>query len=84
MYEVAAQFRVYLVPELRGVLVVVFVKPQVFITLLRLSCGQVNGRECKAARALRVLVWDASKALHAINVAIHLKSPYFWRLCRKN
>ena len=55
MYEVAVQFRVYLVTELRGVLVVVDVNPQVFVALSWLFGVRVDGRKCEAAWALEVM-----------------------------
>ena len=46
VYEVAVQFRVYLVSELRGVLIVVDVNTQVFVALPWLSGIRVDSRKC--------------------------------------
>ena len=64
VYEVAAQFRVYLVSELRGVLIVVDVNTQVFVALSWLFCIRVDGEKCEAAWALEVMLWDATQGVH--------------------
>ena len=64
VYEVAAQFRVYLVSELRGVLIVVDVNTQVFVALSWLFGIRVNSRKCEAAWALEVMLWDATQGVH--------------------
>ena len=64
VYEVVAQFRVYLVSELRGVLIVVDVNPQVFVALPWLFGIRVDSRKCEAAWALEVMLWDATQVVH--------------------
>ena len=64
VYEVAAQFRVYLVSELRGVLIVVDVNPQGFLALPWLFGIRVDCRKCEAAWALEVMLWDATQGVH--------------------
>ena len=64
VYEVAVQFLVYLVSELRGVLIVVDVNPQVFVALLWLFGIRVDSRKCEAAWALEVMLWDATQGVH--------------------
>ena len=64
VYKVAAQFRVYLVSELRGVLIVVDVNPQVFVALPWLFSIRVDSRKCEAAWALEVMLWDATQGVH--------------------
>ena len=49
MYEVAVQFRVYLVSELRAVLIVVDVNTQVFVAFPWLFGIRVDSRKCEAA-----------------------------------
>ena len=64
VYEVAAQFRVYLVSELLGVLVVVDVNPQVFVALPWLLSIRVDSGKCEAAWALEVMLCDATQGVH--------------------
>ena len=64
MYEVAVQFRVYLVSELRGVLIVVDLNTQVFVALPWLFGIRVDSRTCEAAWALEVMLRDATQGVH--------------------
>ena len=64
VYEVAVQFRVYLVSELRGVLIVVDVNPKVFVALPWLFGIRVDSRKCEAAWALEVMLRDATHGVH--------------------
>ena len=64
VYEVAVQFRVYLVSELRGMLIVVDVNPQGLVALPWLFGIRVDSRKCEAAWALEVMLWNATQGVH--------------------
>ena len=50
--------------ELRGVLVVVDVNPQLFVALPWLFGIRVDSRKCEATWALEVMLWDATEGVH--------------------
>ena len=64
VYEVAVQFGVYLVSELRGVLIAIDVNTQVFVAPSWLFGIRVDSGKCEAAWALEVMLWDATQGVH--------------------